>query len=48
MERLKARSPYIDVQHTLRDHRFHSRLLYPSKLLITIDGKRKPNSRRTI
>jgi hypothetical protein len=34
---LKARS----VLKTVRDHRYQPRLLYPTKYLITIDGKNK-------
>jgi hypothetical protein len=40
-ETIKARRPWTDVLQTLKDHRCQSRLLYPTKLSITIDGEIK-------
>lgn len=38
---LKVRKVQAGVQQTLRDHRCQSRLLYPEKLSIIIDGERE-------
>ena len=38
---MKARKSQNDVIQTLRDHECKPRLLYPAKLLITIDGENK-------
>jgi hypothetical protein len=38
---MKARRSRTDVIQTLREHKCQPRLLYPSKLTITIDGKTK-------
>jgi hypothetical protein len=40
-ETMKARRSWTDVMQTLREHKFQPRLLYPAKLLITIDGETK-------
>jgi hypothetical protein len=40
MEILKVRRAQTDVLPTLRDHRCQSILLYPTKLLITIDREK--------
>jgi hypothetical protein len=38
---MKARRSWTDVIQTLREHKCQSRLLYPAKLSITIDGETK-------
>jgi hypothetical protein len=38
---MKARRSWTDVIQTLREHNCQSRLLYPVKLSITIDGETK-------
>jgi hypothetical protein len=38
---MKARRSWTDVIHTLRDHKCQSRILYPGKHSITIDGETK-------
>jgi hypothetical protein len=38
---MKAGRSWTDVIQTLREHKFQSRLLYPTKLSITIDGETK-------
>jgi hypothetical protein len=38
---MKARRPWADVIQTLREHKCQLRLLYPTKLSITIDGENK-------
>jgi hypothetical protein len=38
---MKARISWADVIQTLRGHKCQSRLLYPAKLSITIDGENK-------
>jgi hypothetical protein len=38
---MKGRRSWADVIQTLREHKFHPRLLYPAKLSITIDGETK-------
>jgi hypothetical protein len=38
---MKARRSWADVIQTLRDHKCQDRLLYPTKLSITIDGETK-------
>jgi hypothetical protein len=38
---MKARRSWADVTQTLRQHNCQSRLLYPAKLSITIDGENK-------
>jgi hypothetical protein len=38
---LKARRSWTDVIQTLREHKCQPRLLYPTKLSITIDGENK-------
>jgi hypothetical protein len=38
---MKARRSWADVTQTLREHNCQPRLLYPTKLLITIGGKTK-------
>jgi hypothetical protein len=38
---MKARKSWTDVVQTLREHKCQSRLLYPAKLSITIDGEPK-------
>jgi hypothetical protein len=38
---MKARRSWTDVIQTLREHKCQPRLLYPSKLSITIDGETK-------
>jgi hypothetical protein len=38
---MKARRSWTDVIQTLRGHKCQPRLLYPSKLSITIDGETK-------
>jgi hypothetical protein len=40
-ETIKVRRSWADVIQTLREHKCHSRLLYPAKLSITIDGETK-------
>ena len=40
-ETMKARRSWADVIQTLREHECQPRLLYPAKLLITIDRKTK-------
>jgi hypothetical protein len=40
-ETMKARRSWADVTQTLRQHNCQSRLLYPAKLSITIDGENK-------
>ena len=41
VDNLKARSACTDVLQTLRDHRFQHRILYPTEISITVDGKNK-------
>ena len=41
METLKARRSWTDVMQTQRHHGCQSRLLYPAKLSISIDGENK-------
>jgi hypothetical protein len=38
---MKARKSLADVIQNLRKHKCQSRLLYPAKLSITIDGENK-------
>jgi hypothetical protein len=38
---MKARRSWTDVIQTLRENKCQSRLLYPAKLSITIDGETK-------
>jgi hypothetical protein len=38
---MKARRSWTDVIQTLKEHKWQSRLLYPAKLSITIDGESK-------
>jgi hypothetical protein len=38
-ETMKARRFWVDVIQTLREHKCQTRLLYPAKLSITIDGE---------
>jgi hypothetical protein len=38
---MKARRAWTDVIQELREHKCQPRLLYPAKLLITIDGESK-------
>jgi hypothetical protein len=38
---MKARRSWADVLQTLRDQKFHLRLLYPAKHTITINGETK-------
>jgi hypothetical protein len=38
---MKARRSWTDAIQTLREHKCQPRLLYPTKLLITIDGETK-------
>jgi hypothetical protein len=38
---MKARKSWTDVIQTLREHKCQPRLLYPTKLSITIDGANK-------
>ena len=40
-ETMKSRRSWTDIIQTLREHKFQSRLLYPAKLSITIDGETK-------
>jgi hypothetical protein len=40
-EIIKAKRSSADLIRTLREHRCHPRLLYPAKLLITMDGETK-------
>jgi hypothetical protein len=40
-ETLKTRRSWADVIQTLREHKCQSRLLYPAKLSITMDGETK-------
>jgi hypothetical protein len=40
-ETMKARRSWVDVIQTLREHKCQPRLLYPTKLSITIDGENK-------
>ena len=40
-ETMKARRAWTDVIQPLREHKFQTRLLYPAKLSITIDGETK-------
>jgi hypothetical protein len=40
-ETMKARRSWVDVIQTLREHKCQPRLLYPTKLSITIDGETK-------
>jgi hypothetical protein len=44
---MKARRSWTDVIQTLREHKCQPRLLYPAKLLITIDGETKVFHDRT-
>jgi hypothetical protein len=46
-ETKKARLSWTDVIQTLREHKFQLRLLYPAKLLITIDGETKAFHHKT-
>jgi hypothetical protein len=46
---MKARRPWTNAIHTLREQKCQPRLLYPTKISITIEGKpkysmTKPNS----
>ena len=41
METMKARRSWIEVLQKLRDHGCKPRLLYPVKLLFTINGENK-------
>ena len=45
-ETMKARRSWIDVIQTLREHKCQPRLLYPTKLSITIDGKKKTKKQK--
>jgi hypothetical protein len=38
---MKARRSWTDVMETLREHKCQPRLVYPAKLLITVDGQTK-------
>jgi hypothetical protein len=38
---MKARRSWADAIQTLREQKYQSRLLYPAKLSITIDGETK-------
>jgi hypothetical protein len=38
---MKARRSWADVVQSLREHRCQPRLLYPTKVSITIDGETK-------
>jgi hypothetical protein len=38
---MKARRSWTDVIQTPREDKFQPRLLYPEKLIITIDGETK-------
>jgi hypothetical protein len=38
---MKAKRSWTDVMQILREHKCHPRLLYPAKLSVTIDGKKK-------
>jgi hypothetical protein len=38
---MKARRSWADIIQTLREHKCQPRLLYPAKLLITINGETK-------
>ena len=40
-ETMKDRRSWADVIQTLREHKCQSRLLYPAKLSVTIDGETK-------
>ena len=40
-ENMKTRRVWTDVIQTLREHKCQSRLLYPAKVSITIDGETK-------
>jgi hypothetical protein len=40
-ETMKARRSWTNIIQTLREHKFQTRLLYPAKLSITIDGETK-------
>ena len=40
-ETMKARRSWADVIQILTEHKCQPRLLYPAKLLITIDGENK-------
>jgi hypothetical protein len=40
-ETMKARISWADLIQTLREHKCQSRLIYPAKLSITIDGETK-------
>lgn len=42
METLKSRRAWTDGLQTLKDHRCQPRILYPTKLLTTIDEENKP------
>jgi hypothetical protein len=46
-ETMKARISWTDVIQTLREHKCQPRLLYPTKLSITIDGERKVSHDKT-
>jgi hypothetical protein len=46
-ETMKAIRAWTDVIQTLREHKFQPRLLYPAKLLITLDGETKVFHNRT-
>jgi hypothetical protein len=41
LETMKARRSWEDIIQTLREHKCQPRLLYPTKLSITIDGETK-------
>jgi hypothetical protein len=40
-ETMKARRSWTDVIQTLREHKCQTRLLYPAKLSISLDGEYK-------
>ena len=40
-ETMKARRSWTEVIQTIREHKYQSRLLYPAKFSITIDGETK-------
>jgi hypothetical protein len=44
---MKARRAWTEVMQTLREHKCQSRLLYPAKLSINIDGENKISQDKT-
>jgi hypothetical protein len=40
-ETMKAKRSWTDIIQTLREHKYQPRLLYQTKLLVTVDGETK-------